>query len=191
MLLGLKSGPAIFKRPATPPGSPHFGAPRPERPRDPANPGSGVTRRFAPAEARLGGPGLSARTRPGSSSEPLSKRPMMRSGFLPPRAPKRVGCGEKANNRDPGLAQAPPGSTGRASRDPLCAGAVQTPAARALARGPRAVTGRLGQPPGRSADPLKRENSRQAMRAQPRTDWDNAQHRSCVGRWSIETQSSL
>ena len=34
-----RATPSFFWRPAIPPGSPHFGAPRPERPSDPANPG--------------------------------------------------------------------------------------------------------------------------------------------------------
>ena len=36
-----RATPSFFHRPATPQGSPHFGAPRPERSGDPANPGRG------------------------------------------------------------------------------------------------------------------------------------------------------
>ena len=35
-----RATPPFFQQPATPPGSPRFGAPRPERPRDPASPGA-------------------------------------------------------------------------------------------------------------------------------------------------------
>ena len=64
-----RATPSFFWRPATPPGSPPFGAPRPERPRDPANPGTGE----GSAPARLTRAGGSPPSSPSTTAATLTR----------------------------------------------------------------------------------------------------------------------
>ena len=114
------SAPEILQRPAPQPGAPLFGAPRPERPSAPANPG----REKPPASLRSGGAGLAgrgptrkARKIPCRSAKGRARQPGEGAGPAqggPQRVPRAVPC--PLGTAGPAVARPSPGPPPGADR---------------------------------------------------------------------------